>query len=470
MSAFLSPLVRHGLRRPPVLWLGALAILALFGGSVGGDEVRTWTDVQGRQMQASFLRLEGSNVYFLKDGAEFQFPLAQLSIEDRVVATRLAVTRASAEMARATESMSEMANGLGGASAAPTAPATSQSTSGGNGGNGGNDARPGGSLKEKRDWSDNRGNRLNGAQFVRIHSGNAVIRHGGRIHSVPFYNLSAEDQDFLRSELTAIGQEDQIPPAPTNSGSSSGIGGVPGMNGVPGMPDMAGMDMDAGMPRLGGGMPNFPRPGFPGGPRGPMGMPSMGAGGVPSSGPPTGVGANMPEMDAAGMSRQMAENSGADMGMDPGMVPSSGPAGMSGQYGMAPSSDGLGDMDGMGDMDPGRMSGPDFSHQMASTARPPSFSNPAPNIPTPSFPMFEEIYECSHCKATFTRAESQGKTHCPKCGTAWSNQGGKAGTRYDNRTRDNRLSYTAIVTIAIKVIVGLAVLCGVGGGVARSRR
>ena len=200
-----------------------------------------------------------------------------------------------------------------------------------------------------------------------------------------------------------------------------------------------------------------------------MGMPSMGAGGVPSSGPPTGIGAGMPEMDAADMSRQMAENSGAGMGMDaamnPGMVPSSGPAGMSG---MTPSRDGLGDM---ADMDPGGMSsGPDFSHQMASTARPPSFSNPAPSIPTPSFPMFEEIYECSHCKATFTRAESQGKTHCPKCGTAWSNQGGKAGTRYDNRTRDNRLSYTAIVTIAIKVIVGLAVLCGVGGGVARSRR
>ena len=32
-----------------------------------------------------------------------------------------------------------------------------------------------------------------------------------------------------------------------------------------------------------------------------MGMPSMGAGGVPSSGPPTGIGAAMPEMDAAGM-------------------------------------------------------------------------------------------------------------------------------------------------------------------------
>ena len=52
---------------------------------------------------------------------------------------------------------------------------------------------------------------------------------------------------------------------------------------------------------------------------------------------------------------------------------------------------------------------------------------------------------CVECNTRLSDRE----TVCPKCGTAWSNQGGKAGTRYDNRTRDNRLSYTAIVTIAM---------------------
>jgi predicted RNA-binding Zn-ribbon protein involved in translation (DUF1610 family) len=40
---------------------------------------------------------------------------------------------------------------------------------------------------------------------------------------------------------------------------------------------------------------------------------------------------------------------------------------------------------------------------------------------------------CTKCSAEFTEREIRGKTHCPKCGTAWSNQGGKQGTKGNNR-------------------------------------
>ena len=46
-------------------------------------QVKTWTDVQGRTMEAKFVRLEGDSVYFLKNGRTITFPLKQLSKKDR---------------------------------------------------------------------------------------------------------------------------------------------------------------------------------------------------------------------------------------------------------------------------------------------------------------------------------------------------------------------------------------------------
>lgn len=50
-------------------------------------EARTWTDVQGRQVNASFVRIEGENIVLqTPDGALHQFPVTRLSPEDQAIA------------------------------------------------------------------------------------------------------------------------------------------------------------------------------------------------------------------------------------------------------------------------------------------------------------------------------------------------------------------------------------------------
>lgn len=50
-------------------------------------EARTWTDVQGRQVNANFVRIEGENIVLqTADGALHQFPLTRLSAEDQAIA------------------------------------------------------------------------------------------------------------------------------------------------------------------------------------------------------------------------------------------------------------------------------------------------------------------------------------------------------------------------------------------------
>jgi hypothetical protein len=50
-------------------------------------EARMWTDVQGRQVNASFVKIEGENIVLqTADGALHQFPLTRLSAEDQAIA------------------------------------------------------------------------------------------------------------------------------------------------------------------------------------------------------------------------------------------------------------------------------------------------------------------------------------------------------------------------------------------------
>ncbi len=67
--------------------LHRLALLLACAGSLSAQQtaaLRTWTDVQGRKVEASFNGLQGDAVQLaLKDGKVVPFPLAQLSAEDQ---------------------------------------------------------------------------------------------------------------------------------------------------------------------------------------------------------------------------------------------------------------------------------------------------------------------------------------------------------------------------------------------------
>lgn len=66
--------------------LGSVLFTALFAGSALA-EVRTWTDVRGRQVTASFVSLEADNITLqTADGNLHRFPLSNLSAEDQAIA------------------------------------------------------------------------------------------------------------------------------------------------------------------------------------------------------------------------------------------------------------------------------------------------------------------------------------------------------------------------------------------------
>lgn len=71
----------------PMKTLLAGLFVAALGVSSAFAEVRTWTDTQGRQVTATFVRLEGENIILqTADGALHQFPLTKLSADDQTFA------------------------------------------------------------------------------------------------------------------------------------------------------------------------------------------------------------------------------------------------------------------------------------------------------------------------------------------------------------------------------------------------
>jgi hypothetical protein len=69
--------------------LGSAAFAALFAGSAMA-EIRTWTDVRGRQVTASFVSLEADQITLqTADGNTHRFPLSNLSAEDQTLAKKM---------------------------------------------------------------------------------------------------------------------------------------------------------------------------------------------------------------------------------------------------------------------------------------------------------------------------------------------------------------------------------------------
>jgi hypothetical protein len=69
--------------------LSSLIVTLLITGSALA-EVRTWTDTSGRQVNATFIGLEGENIVLqVADGSTHTFPLTKLSAEDQALAKTL---------------------------------------------------------------------------------------------------------------------------------------------------------------------------------------------------------------------------------------------------------------------------------------------------------------------------------------------------------------------------------------------
>ena len=81
----------------PTRTILAVLLLAGFGASSASAEIRTWTDVQGRQVTASFVQIEGDFIVLqTQDGVTHRFELSRLSPEDQTFAKAAAAAAPSA--------------------------------------------------------------------------------------------------------------------------------------------------------------------------------------------------------------------------------------------------------------------------------------------------------------------------------------------------------------------------------------
>lgn len=81
-------------------------------------------------------------------------------------------------------------------------------------------------LTSFRTWTSSTGMEIR-AKFVRIHEGKIILLQGRKSHHVTFYELSEEDQKYLKEEMDARGESDLLATTmvQTNGGGASGPGG-----------------------------------------------------------------------------------------------------------------------------------------------------------------------------------------------------------------------------------------------------
>lgn len=83
------------LNRPLLTGFSALVLACA---SVNAAELRTWTDTQGRQVEAAFVKIEGEDIQLqTADGTIHRFPLSRLSAEDQGIARGMTAPAASAD-------------------------------------------------------------------------------------------------------------------------------------------------------------------------------------------------------------------------------------------------------------------------------------------------------------------------------------------------------------------------------------
>ncbi|PQO27359.1 hypothetical protein C5Y96_17610 [Blastopirellula marina] len=152
-------------------------LICLFALTASAQEVREWTDANGRTLSGKFLELTSeNNVRIDSNGEIFVIPLTAFIEADQQYAKQ--------QQANASKPKPM------------TKPRVDKSDE---------------SLFENRDWSDYKDESIK-AKFVRMHEGYAILLQGANAQKVSFYILSKKDQDWLRAHLQKRGEEDQIIP------------------------------------------------------------------------------------------------------------------------------------------------------------------------------------------------------------------------------------------------------------------
>ncbi|QDU76057.1 hypothetical protein Pan97_31020 [Bremerella volcania] len=165
----------------------SLFVFACLLSSVMAAEVRTWTDSSGKTLSGSLEEVTSDGKVKIKsNGQTFTIPIERFSDEDQKY-----IDSQKEEMEK------------------EDSPSRRRRKS---------------DLFDYRQWKDNQDNEIK-AKYVRMFEGQVVLLQGRTAHKVSFYDLSDEDQVYLRTELEARGEESQIPPPPAGGGGSGEIAG-----------------------------------------------------------------------------------------------------------------------------------------------------------------------------------------------------------------------------------------------------
>jgi hypothetical protein len=430
-------------------------------------KVRTWTNSEGKTMEAEFVRELDGDVTFLKGGKLLVIKMEKLSEKDQQVVKDLSAGKEPEEDPFTAPPEKPAEKPAESSGEKPAAPATTPA------GKSNRPTKP--VVIQTRTWTDRFGNKSTG-KFVRVDGNDVVINRGTRVITVVFGNLSDGDQEYVRNLLISQGKEDAIPsatpangPAGVGPGMPGGVGGggaggmppgagMPGTVGPGGFPRGAGPGMQGpGMPPVGGARGGFAPPSaqpgmsppdsLPGAAGGPMGGAGMGVGigGAPGMRPPGagGFGGPMGTADPASM---MGAGGFAGAGM---------PGTMGGAPGMA--GGGMGPAAGMAaGMGPGGM--PSGMGGAAMGARAPTMEPASiPSFENPSFPNIhmEEVYECSKCRVQLTKLEAAGST-CPRCNTTWGYKQDELGRKTMTAAGRSQMGSAGAI-IVVFVLLGLVV-------------
>lgn len=157
-------------------------VLSLLTCCATAAEVRTWTDASGKTLSGSLEEVTSDGKVVIKSGGQtFTIPIERFSAEDKAY-------------------ISSNKDQSGGKETPPGRRRKSD-------------------LFDYRQWKDDEDNEIK-AKFVRMFEGQVVLLQGQKAHKVSFYDLSDEDQAYLRGELEQRGEDSQIPPPPSSAGGN----------------------------------------------------------------------------------------------------------------------------------------------------------------------------------------------------------------------------------------------------------
>ncbi|TWT29711.1 SHD1 domain-containing protein [Blastopirellula retiformator] len=352
-------------------------------GLTGNAQARIWVDSEGRSVDAEFVKFEGNTVHLRRndDNSMIEVTYSKFSEADKRLLTVLREQVEAAMSSDADDAPADYAASVGKSGASAKSDISEA------------DARR--ELSRTRKWTDEDGNQIQ-AKFVRMHDGNVILLQGNKGHNVDFYTLSDIDQEFLREQMEALGQGDDVPPVMVktiepNIGTNNAVAGTPpGMSNFPGQFGPQGMSRPPGFtgsrppgfssPPGISNPPGFSRPpGLPS-PSSVASMPSMPRGSSISSSEPPRIASNTPSRVGAPSYDPWAGSSAAKNSAPPktSHLPSMRPP-----------------------------STPAPSIPETATTSPP-MSVPEVNIPGPQLEM---VWECKTCGTQFDTVEKPSFCH-----------------------------------------------------------